>query len=661
MNEPQDESRLHRAQEALSRAAWQEGLELLSEADREHVLRPEDLPMLAQAGYFAGHPEISRDAWERIHVDAIRRGDSTKAAEAAIQILYLLMDAGLLAQFQGWSQRAERLLGNGESDSQLHGALTLIRSFYSLITGEMDKSLDLARKAIETATRFDDRDTLILARTTEARALIFQGHIEEGMALLDETAVSAASGELNPITSALVYCNVVCSWQGLAEYDRAEEWTTAMTQHVDGHEVGGAHGFCRVHRAEILRLRGECHEAASEAQRALEEIRTYSQGELGWPLNELGVIRMRLGDLSGAETAFMEAHEAGWEPQPGLALLRLAQGNVEAASASIRDALDNSPDVPSWELPPNTELRRAPLLLAQVEIAVSSDELDAAREASKELDAIAATFKSKALRAGAAIARGSVQMGAGDHPAARASFQEGVRLWNELRAPYETARARMSLAAAHRAEGNDERAKLEVRAARSTFERLGAKLEARRAARIAAELEPPGKPAPREEKVFMFTDIVNSTNLVEAIGDESWRHLLRWHNQKIAALVSDHDGDVVQTTGDGFFVTFDAAPEAIECAVAIQRALDEHRRTHGFSPRVRIGLHMAEANREEADWSGVGVHAAARIGALAVGDEILVSRRTVDATGKAFEVSDRRSTSLKGISEPVEVVAVKWS
>ena len=158
----------------------------------------------------------------------------------------------------------------------------------------------------------------------------------------------------------------------------------------------------------------------------------------------------------------------------------------------------------------------------------------------------------------------------------------------------------------------------------------------------------------------MFTDIVNSTNLVEAIGDESWRHLLRWHNQKIAALVADHDGEVVQTTGDGFFVTFDTARDAIECAVAVQRALDEHRRTHGFSPRVRIGLHMAEANREEADWSGVGVHAAARIGALAGGDEILVSRRTVDAAGNAFEVSDRRSTSLKGISEPVEVVAVKW-
>lgn len=659
MTELRDEPPLDRAREALSRKAWQEGLALLTEADRQKELLPEELPKLAEAAYFAGHPEISRDAWERIHVDAIRRGDSTRAAEAAIQILFLLIDAGLLAQFQGWSQRAERLLGNGEADTPLHGALSLIRGFYALITGEIDHALQHARKAIETATRFDDRDTLILARTTEARALIFQGHIEEGMAMLDETAVAAASGELDPITSSLVYCNVVCSWQGLAEYDRAEEWTTAMMRHVDGHEVGGAHGFCRVHRAEILRLRGQCREAANEAQRALEEIRTYSQGELGWPLNELGVIRMRLGDLPGAEAAFLEAHEAGWEPQPGLALLRLAQGNVQAASSAIRDALDNPPGIPSWELPPNTELRRAPLLAAQVEIAVAAGDSELGRAASRELEGIATAFKSKALRAGASVARGTVQMGEGDHSAARASFQEGVRLWNDLKAPYELSRARLSLAEAYRAEENNERAKLEIGAARSTLERLGAKLDARRAARMAAELEPRDD-ADREEKVFMFTDIVNSTNLVEAMGDESWRHLLRWHNQKLDAVVAEHDGQVVQTTGDGFFVTFDTARDAIECAVAIQRTLDEHRRTHGFSPRVRIGLHMAEANREEADWSGVGVHAAARIGALAEGDEILVSRGTVDAAGNAFEVSERRNVSLKGISEPVEVVAVEW-
>jgi class 3 adenylate cyclase len=659
LTERRHDSRLDRARAALERQAWDESYQLFLEADAERQLGPEELPTLAQAAYLAGHPEISRQAWERIHADALRGGQPEKAAKAALELGFLLVDAGFVAQVRGWIQRAERLL-ESRPESSLHGVAAMLRSYISMITGDIDQALELARIAIEISSRREDGETLILARSAEARALIFQGHIEEGLALLDECAVAAASGELNPILSSIVYCNVVCAWQGLAEYDRAEEWTQAMTKFVDRQTVGSGHGFCRVHRAEILRLRGACREAEEEAERALEEMRTYSSGDLGWPLNELGLIRLRLGDLPGAESAFLQAHEAGWEPQPGLALLRLEQGNIDAASSSIRDALENPMDAPSWELPPNTKLRRAPLLAAQVEIAVAAGDSLLAGAAADELEEIAVVFGTKALRASAATSRGAARSAEDDRAGSRASFQEGVRLWGKLNAPYETARARMSLAAAYRAEGNEERAKLEVRAARSTFERLGAKLDARRAARIAAELEPPEDRPLREEKVFMFTDIVNSTNLVEAIGDEAWGHLLRWHNQKLASLVAEHDGEVVQTTGDGFFVTFDTSRDAMECAVAIQRALDEHRRKHGFSPRVRIGLHQAEATREGTDWSGAGVHAAARIGAVAEGDEILLSRTTAEAVGDGFSLTERGSASLKGISEPVEVVAVEW-
>jgi class 3 adenylate cyclase len=658
MSEVRDDTRLEQAREALGRHAWDESYRLLMEADRDGQLGPDELPMLVQSAYLAGHPEVSRETWERAYADAVRRGDTLKAAEAALELAFLLVDAGFVAQVRGWVGRADRLLEN-HPDSPLRGAAAMLRASLAMITGRLDEALDLARVAIDISTRHEDGDTLIIARAVEARSLIFQGHIEEGLALLDECAVAAASGELNPILSSIIYCNVVCAWQGLAEYDRADEWTQAMTKFVDRHPFGSGQGFCRVHRAEILRLRGECRAAEQQAEKALEEMRTYSKGDLGWPFNELGVIRLRLGDLEGAESAFLQAHEAGWEPQPGLALLRLAQGNHQTATESINDALENPTDSPSWELPPNTRLRRAPLLAAQVEIAATTGENDTARSAAAELEQIAGVFGSRAIRASAAISRGSVLLADGDPSAARASYQEGLRLWMKLNAPYETARARMRLAEAYRAEGTLERARLEAGAARSTFERLGAKVDARRAARLAAELEPRGR-APREQKVLMFTDIVNSTNLVEAIGDEAWGHLLRWHNQKLTALVADHEGEVVQTTGDGFFVTFDESRDAIECAVAIQRALDEHRRTHGFSPRVRIGLHRAEATREGTDWSGVGVHAAARIGALAEGDEILVSRGTAEAAGYAFGVSGTRSVSLKGISEPVEVVAVEW-
>jgi class 3 adenylate cyclase len=217
----------------------------------------------------------------------------------------------------------------------------------------------------------------------------------------------------------------------------------------------------------------------------------------------------------------------------------------------------------------------------------------------------------------------------------------------------------MALAQTHRGSELQERAVHEIRAARSVFERLGARLDVRRALEEEAALgTPAARTSEREAKLFMFTDIVSSTNLVDAIGDDAWGHLIRWHNEKIASLVAAYGGDVVRTMGDGFFVTFDEALAAIECAVMIQRALAEHRRDQGFSPTVRIGLHRAEATSEGADWTGMGVHVAARIGSLAEGEEILVSADTAEGSG--FEVSAPRSVSLKGVAKPVEVVAVRW-
>jgi class 3 adenylate cyclase len=653
-----DASLLDRVRDASDQQKWGEAYELLSTSDRQH-LDAEALPLLAEAAYFAGHPEVSRDAWERMHAAALRDGNEEEAAQAALHVSGLLIDAGMFSLFQGWVGRAERLLKE-RPDSRLHGVAAVQRAFVSLVSGHLVQALDLARKAIEVAARFEDVSTLALARVAEARTLVLQGQLDEGLALMDDAALAATTGELDTVTTAVVYCSVVCSWQALAEYERADEWTAAMQRWANGNNGGAFHGWCRVHRAEILRLRGACHDAERELRRAFEEIRTYAKADLGWPLNELGHIRLRLGDLPGAEQAFLQAHEASWEPQPGLALLRLAQGDVEGAMASIRDALDNPSLDPSWEVPPNTELRRAPRLAAQVEIAVAAGDLDVARAAANELQDIVATFPTKALRATAATARGAVQLSDGDAPSSASSFAEGVRLWHELEAPFETARARMGLAEAYSAAGNEERATLELSAARTAFERLGATLDAERAARPFGERAAAHAVAARQTKVFMFTDIVMSTNLVELIGDEAWRHLVRWHNETLTALAVAHGGEVVRSTGDGFFMTFDVPSVGVECAVAIQRALEEHRRQHGFAPWIRIGLHQAAATTEGGDWSGVGVHAAARIGALAEGEEIVLSRVTAEAAGAGLRFSAPRSAALKGIAEPVEVVSVEW-
>jgi tetratricopeptide (TPR) repeat protein len=219
-------------------------------------------------------------------------------------------------------------------------------------------------------------------------------------------------------------------------------------------------------------LRGECDEAEREALVACEELRPYLRREMGWPLSELGRIRLRKGDVDGAEEALLAAHRVGWEPQPGLALVRLAQGDAGAAATAIRDALERPSRVPSKELPPDTDLQRAPLLEAQVEIEIGAGNLGRARAAADELERVGARFQSTALVAGATLARGRVQLAEGHAAEAEKCCSDAARLWNQIGAPYEAALARMVLAETLRAGGSEDQAVLERQAAATILDRI---------------------------------------------------------------------------------------------------------------------------------------------------------------------------------------------
>ncbi len=417
--------------------------------------------------------------------------------------MHLLFDTALMAPVRGWLARAEHLLDSAES-TPAHAWLAVVRSYERMLSGDRSTAMSWARRAIEVGSTCDPAATAI-GRVAQARLSILDGEVERGLALLDEAGVALVAGDLDPLSTGVVYCELVCALQGLAQYDLAEEWTEAMERWCHTNAIGSLQGRCRVHRAEIMRLRGRCREAEVEALRACEELRPYLRRELGWPLSELGQIRLRTGDLTGAENALVAAHRAGWDAQPGLAQLLLAQGDVAGAAASIRDAIERPTLVPSKEFPPSSELRRAPLLAAQVEIAIADGDFESAEAAADELAAIAARFHSKALIASAAHSRAQLRLALGDAGGAERLFTEAAGLWSEVGAPYEAALARIGLGEACRAGGNQRRAELEESAARAIID------EIRTPPATGATADTTLEPAPKR---------CDAANAIQRIGDD---------------------------------------------------------------------------------------------------------------------------------------------
>ncbi len=482
---------VEQAREAAGRGDHELAYALLLEADAAEPLDQAGLSLLADAAYATGNLEATFDAWERAHARAVNDGDPVAAAAAAARVaMHLLLDTGLLAPVRVWVARAELLL-DGEPHAPVHAVLAVARGYERLLSGDFAAAARLARRAIELGTAHGSAAPAALGRVMEARGVMFDGEVERGLALLDQSAALAISDEVDPLSVGLVYCELVCAWQGLAQHDRAEELTEAMQRFTQRHHaLGSVHGRCRVHRAEMLRLRGHLDEAHDEVLRACEELRPYLRREFGWPLTELGLVRLQRGDLDGAQKAFLDAHAAGWEPQPGLALVHLERGDLDTAVAMIDAALRQPLGIPSKERPPNTELSRAPLLAAQVEICVAAGLIEQARSAADELDAIAAAFASRTLQAAAAHGRGIVDLAAGHFDTARHSLKQAVDGYHELAVPFGSARARLTLAYALQQQGDDTLAQLEFDAAASVLDRIGAPAPPRW---VPAVGEPAGK------------------------------------------------------------------------------------------------------------------------------------------------------------------------
>jgi len=335
-----------------------------------------------------------------------------------------------------------------------------------------------------------------------------------------------------------------------------------------------------------------------------------------------------------------------------MALLKLAEGDIGAATALIKRALADDSREP---------LNRFALLNPQVEIALAAGDIDTAAAATAQIQDIAETYKTPALNAAALQAAGAVELSRGEMAEAVKSLRHSARLWKQADVPYEAARSCVLLARAYREQGDEGSATLELETAASTFRKLGASLDLQAVVKLMGGMTAAGgHSSARVVKSFMFTDIVRSTKLVEALGDEAWGNLLDWHTRTLRSLFLAHSGEEVKQVGDGFFIAFEGPADALACAIAIQRSLAEHRKSHGFSPQVRIGLHCGDATQKGRDYEGKEVHTAARIGAIAGPDQVVASSGLFYAAESGLKAAETKTVSLKGIAEPVEVVTVAW-
>lgn len=636
------------ARVAIAAHRWREAFDLLKKADEQGILEPDDLDGYGASAWWIGQLGTAIEVRERSYAAHLKAGDKARAAATALALASDYSHRLQVSMANGWVGSAERLLAAMPESSE-HGLLERARLNKALSRGDLEAALRHADAVLEIGQRLGDRDLEALGLQDKGRVLVARGDVAEGLALLDEAVVAAVGGELKPYTTAIVYCNATVASQDLTDYRRAAEFSEAARRWCDRQSISGFPGMCRVRRAEVTRLRGAWGDAEAEARQACAELSDFCLDYAGEGFYQIGEIRLRVGDLEAAEDSFRQAHELGRAPVPGLALLRLAQGKPQAGIALLRGALD---DVS------RTRLGRARVLPALAELAVAHGDLETAETAAAEMEQIAEDFGTHALRAAAAAARGEVQLRRGEPATAVAALERARRLWQETDAPYETARARALLGEAHHAVGDLDAAALELQAAVATFERLGGAPDAARARTALAALAA-HEVAPRTAvRTMMFTDIVRSTDLIEAVGDEAWTRVRAWHDRTVRSLIAASGGEEIDHAGDGFFVAFPSADAALACAREIQRTLGAHRRDHGFAPSVRIGVHSGSAVRSGAGYAGKTVHVAARIASMAAGDEILASEETLAAATLEHPDAAMRDIKLRGIREPVRVGSI---
>jgi DNA-binding CsgD family transcriptional regulator len=457
---------LEQARQLYARRAWTRAFDAFAAADRGLALDGHDLERLATSAYFIGRDDDYIDALGRAHHAHLRAGERMRGVRCTFWLSLRLLLRGDTAHANGWLARGERLVEDEDVTCVERAYLSVLTGEQAMHHGDFARAKEIAARVVEIADHRGDIDLLTCAQHLQGHILLRQGHVARGLAQLDEVMLAATAGTLSPILTGLMYCSVISACQAVCSLSRAREWTNALSNWCEQQpEMLAFTGACLVHRAEVMHLHGAWHEALNEARRVVQGSGTgTSSSVVAAAYYQIAEVHRLSGDFRAAAEGYRSASRYGLEPQPGLALLRFAQGRTTVAAATLRRVQDTVTDA----------IKRVKILPAHVEIMLAAGDFAAAHAACDEIEEIAARFATEGVAAAAAQARGMIELAEDDARTAVTSLRRALALWQTIDAPYSAARTRVAIARACLALGDEDGASLELEAAGATFERLGA-------------------------------------------------------------------------------------------------------------------------------------------------------------------------------------------